>query len=61
MAALHQAEHLAGEAADDQGLAIEFAGERVERRHDVGDGAEAVQMGVGRLLLLRLLANRIGE
>ena len=40
--ALHQAEHLPGPAADLQGLAVELAGERVQRPHDVADGAVAV-------------------
>ena len=42
VAALHQAEHLPGVAADLQGLAVELALEGVERAHDVGDGAVAV-------------------
>jgi hypothetical protein len=40
--ALHEAEHLAGQPAHLQRLAVERAGERVERAHDVGDGAVAV-------------------
>ena len=54
VAAFHEAEHLAGEAAHGQRLAVELAGERVERGHDVGDGAVAVLVGVGRFLFLRL-------
>jgi hypothetical protein len=42
MAALHQTEHLPGVAADLQGLTVELALQRVERAHDVGDGAVAV-------------------
>ena len=38
VATLHEAEHLPGVAADLQRLAVELAGERVERAHDVGDG-----------------------
>ncbi len=38
VASFHQAKHLAGVTADLQCLAIEFARERIERRHDVGDG-----------------------
>ncbi len=46
VAAFHEAEHLARQAAHDQGLAVELAGERVQRPHDVGDGAVVVQVGV---------------
>ena len=42
VASLHQAEHLAGVPADLEGLAVELAGERVERPHDVADGLVAV-------------------
>lgn len=42
MAALHEAEHLAGCAADLECLAVELARERVQRAHDVRDGAVAV-------------------
>ncbi len=52
--AFHQAEHLASHAAHLQSLAIERAGERIQRGHDVGDGAIAVQVGVGRIGRLRL-------
>ncbi len=55
VASFHQAEHLAGEAADHQGFAVELAGEGIQRGHDVGDGAVAVLVGVWRLLMLRLL------
>ena len=51
----HQAEHLARQPAHLQGLAIELAGERIQRRHDVGDGAEAVFVAVGRIGLLRFI------
>ena len=54
MAALHQAEHLSRVAADLQRLAVELAGERVERAHDVGDRAVAVRVGVRGLRVLRL-------
>ena len=40
--AFHQAEHLARVAAHVQRFAIELALERIERAHDVGDGAIAV-------------------
>ena len=57
----HQAEHLARVAAHVQRLAVELAGERVERRHDVGDGAVAVDVGVRRRGLLRLVPDaRVG-
>ena len=46
---LHQAEHLPGGAADLQRLAVELALQRVERAHDVADGAVAVVGGVRRL------------
>ena len=55
VASFHQAEHLARQAADHQRLAVEFAGEWIQRRHDIGDGAVSVLVGIGRLLLLRLL------
>ena len=51
--AFHQAEHLARHAAHRQRLAIEAAGEGIERGHDVGDGAVAVLVGVGRGRMLR--------
>ena len=44
--AFHQAEHFARHAAHLQRFAIEGAGERIQRRHDVGDGAETVQIGM---------------
>ena len=44
--AFHQAEHLARHPAHLQGFAVERAGERIQRPHDVGDGAVAVQVGV---------------
>ena len=46
--AFHQAEHLARHAAHLQRFAIERAGEGIQRAHDVGDGAVAVQVGVRR-------------
>ena len=52
--ALHQAEHLAGVAADLERLAVELALERVQRPHDVGDRAVAVGGGVRGLGALRL-------
>ena len=51
----HEAKHLARIAADLQRLAVEVARERIERRHDVGDGLVAVNPGVGRFGFLRLL------
>ena len=53
--AFHQAEHLARHPAHVQGFAVELAGERVERPHDVGDGAVAVQVGVRRRRALGLV------
>ena len=47
--ALHQAEHLPGGPADLQCLAVELALERVQRAHDVADGAVAVVGRVRRL------------
>ena len=44
--AFHQAEHLARQPAHLQRFEIERAGERIERPHDVGDRAIAVQIGV---------------
>ena len=59
--ALHQAEHLARVAADLQRLAVEVALERVERPHDVADGAVAVVAGVRRLGVVGLLEHpRVG-
>ncbi len=55
MTALHQAEHLARVAADLQGLAVELAGERVQRPHDVADGLVPVGLGLRRLGAVRLL------
>ncbi len=52
--AFHEAEHLARQPAHDQGLAIKFAAERIEGRHDVGDRAVAVQAGMRSEGLLRL-------
>ena len=52
--ALHQAEHLPRPAADLQRLAVELAGERVQRAHDVGDGAVAVRVGSAAPGVLRL-------
>ena len=48
VAAFHQAEHLARHAAHLQRFPVKRAGERIQRAHDVGDGAVAVQVGVGR-------------
>ena len=42
MPALHQAEHFPGHPAHLQRLAVELPGERVQRAHDVRDGAVAV-------------------
>ncbi len=44
---LHQAEHLAGDPADLQGLLVDLALEGVEGLHDVGDGAVAVDLAAG--------------
>ena len=52
--ALHQAEHLARPPAHLQGLAVELAGERVQRPHDVGDRLVAVRVLVRRPGVLRL-------
>ena len=61
MPALHQAEHLPGHPADLQRLAVELAGEGVERAHDVADGPVAVVAGVRRLGAVGLLQHaRIG-
>ena len=61
VAPLHQAEHLAGVARDLQRLAVELAGERVERAHDVADGLVPVLAGVRGLGAVRLLEHaRVG-
>ncbi len=49
VAPLHQAAHLPGDPADLQRLAVDVALEGVERAHDVGDRAVAVDAGVRRL------------
>ena len=57
----HEAEHLARVAADDQGLAVERAAERVERRHNIGNGVIAVILGVRCRRPLRLFPDsRVG-
>ena len=48
VAAFHQAKHLAGVTANVQRFAIEFARERIQRLHDVGDRSIAVISGVRR-------------
>ena len=59
--ALHEAEHLARVPADLERLAVELAGERVERPHDVADGLVAVIGGVRRFGAVRLLEHaRVG-
>ena len=61
VAALHQAEHLPGGAADLEGLAVELALQRVQRAHDVADGPVAVVAGVGGLGVVGLLQHpRVG-
>ena len=44
--AFHQAEHFPRIPADLQRLPVELTGERIERPHDVGDGAVPVRVGV---------------
>ena len=57
VAAFHQAEHLARHAAHLQRFAIERAGERIQRPHDVGDGADSRAVSAcGRLRASRALA-----
>jgi hypothetical protein len=59
--AFHQAEHLPRHPAHHQGFAVEVAAERIQRPHDIGDGAVAVQLRVRRFPSLRLLEDgRIG-
>jgi len=61
VAAFHEAEHLAREAAHRQRLAVECAGEGVQRGHDVGDGSVAVLVCVGRGSGLGFIPNtRVG-
>ena len=43
VAAFHQAEHLARHAAHLQRFPVKLAGKRIQRPHDVGDRAVAVQ------------------
>ena len=47
MAALHEAEHLPCVPRHLQSLAVELAGEWVQRAHEVGDGLVAVRIGTG--------------
>ena len=56
--AAEQAVHLARVARHLQRLEVELAGERVQRAHDVGDRAVAVDVGVRRQLLLGLVEQR---
>ena len=49
VASLHQAEHLAGGAADLKRLAVQRTLKRVQRAHDVRDRAVAVHRRAGRL------------
>ena len=58
MPTLHQAEHLPGVAAHVEGFPVEVAGERIQRSHDVADGAIAMITGVRRLGVVRLLQHR---
>ena len=46
MPAFHEAEHLAGHPAHGKSFAIELAGEGIEGRHDIGDGAVVVKFGM---------------
>ncbi len=55
VATLHQAEHLPGVSGDLQRLAVELAGERIERSHDVADRRVSVVRRVGSLGAVRLL------
>ena len=52
---LHQAEHLPGVAAHVEGFPVEVAGKRIQRSHDVADGAIAMITSVRRLGVVRLL------
>jgi hypothetical protein len=61
VAALHKAEHLSRDPAHVQGLFVHLTREGVEGAHDVGDGAVAVDVGVGRIRLLSPLQEaRVG-
>jgi hypothetical protein len=51
VATFHKAEHLAGDPAHVQSLFVHLAREGVEGAHDVGDGAVAVDVGVGSICL----------
>ena len=55
--AFHQAKHLARVPAYLQRFAIEFALERIQRAHDIGDRAITVIICVRRFGLLRLFPN----
>ena len=52
MAAFHQAEHFTRQPADAERFLIELAGEWIERRHDIGNSAIAVNGGVWSFFLL---------
>ena len=55
---LHQAAHLAGQPPHLQRFLVHGPLEGVEGAHDVGDGAETVQLRMGRRGLLRLRQQR---
>ena len=58
--AFHQAEHLARQPAHLQRFAVERAGERIERPHDVGDRAVAVQVARAARRSSRPCASTLG-
>ena len=58
MPSFHQAEHLAGHAAHLQRFQVEGTGERIQRLHDVGNRAVAVQVRSRRGSFLRLAIDR---
>ena len=60
VAALHEAEHLARRAAHLERLAVELALERVQRPHDVADGAVPVLTGMRRFGAVRRARARRG-
>src|SRR5690606_34655793 len=62
--ALHEAAHLPGDPADLQGTFVDLPLEGVERAHDVGDGAGAVEVaarGLGRLGLFEQAGVGLGD
>src|SRR6476646_371636 len=57
VSALHQTKHLECVATDVPSLEIKLSAERLQSRHDVGDGSITVVSGMRRFSLLSLCPN----